>query len=65
MVRLTGREIRYISSRNNRFWSAENLALIHEMQLSDIKIGVWYATSATRDNGPIPPPPSCYTRNSH
>jgi len=26
----------YISSHNNRFWSAENPALIHEMQFSDI-----------------------------
>lgn len=43
-------------SSHNRFWSAENPALIHEMPLSDIKDGVWCATSATRDNGPIPPP---------
>jgi hypothetical protein len=46
----------YNISHNNRFWSAENPALIHEMPLSDIKVGVWCATSATRDNGPIPPP---------
>ena len=41
--------------KSNKHWSAENPSLIHEVPSCDFKIGVCCATSATRDNGPIPP----------
>jgi hypothetical protein len=31
----------YINSKNNRYWSAENPILIHEVALYDIKVCVW------------------------
>jgi hypothetical protein len=42
-----------VNSRNNRYWSAENPGIVHELPLYDETIGVWCAMSARRVIGPI------------
>jgi hypothetical protein len=42
-----------VNSQNNRYWSAENPRLIHELPLHDERIGAWCAISACRIIGPI------------
>lgn len=38
-----------VNSQNNRYWSAENLGLFHELTLLDEKIGVWCAMRTRRE----------------
>ena len=38
-----------VNSQNNRYWSAGNPGLIHELPLLDEKIGVWCAMSTLRE----------------
>jgi hypothetical protein len=42
-----------VNSQNNRYWSAENPRLIHELPLHDEGIGVWCVISAHRITKPI------------
>ena len=43
----------YVNSQNTRYWSFENLPVIHETPLHDLKIGVWCTVSGTKIVGPI------------
>ena len=47
------REREYVNFPNTRYWSSENLYVIHETSLHDLKIGVWCAVSGTKIVGPI------------
>jgi hypothetical protein len=38
----------YVTSKNKRYWFAENPMLIHELTIHDVTVGVWCAMNATR-----------------
>jgi hypothetical protein len=43
----------YVNSQNNRYWSKENPHAIHEVQLRDLKVGVWHTITAQRTIQPM------------
>jgi len=42
-----------LESQDNKYWSAENLMLVHKMSLNNVVVYVWCAVSAAAMNGPI------------